>query len=130
MTESITALAQIEELQAQIEQLKHNAILELKSKIIESRRILADLETELAKLTGKPVNEFQAPRVRRPSITDDQVKPQILAVMATDGAKGMNARQIADKLGQDPVRIRRFIQDNPKVLKKQGSGPGTKFFLP
>ncbi len=130
MATSSTALAQIEQLQAQIEQLKHNAILELKSQIIETRRILSEQEAELAKLTGRPATEFKAPRIRRPSITDDELKRQILEVMAAHGVKGMNGKQIADRLNQDANRIRRFLLDNPKFLKKQGSGPGTKLFLP
>ena len=50
--------------------------------------------------------------------------------MAADGKMGMNAKQLADKVNQDALRVRKFIKDNPKVLKRQGSGPGTKFFLP
>ncbi len=131
MSESPTALDQIAQLQAQIEHLKLGAINELKSKIAETRRTLAEQEAELAGLTGREVAET-APlkRTRRPSVTDEQLKPQVLAVMAADGRNGMNAKGIAEKTGHDAVRIRKFIQENPKFLKRQGSGPGTKFFLP
>lgn len=49
--------------------------------------------------------------------------------MADHGKNGLNAKALADKVGQDALRIRKFIKNNPKVLKRQGSGPGTKFFL-
>lgn len=69
-------------------------------------------------------------RARRPSITDDALKDQLLKVMAADGKLGMNARQLSEKVGQDAIRIRKFITDNPKALKRTGNGAGTKFFLP
>ena len=49
--------------------------------------------------------------------------------MANFGMEGMNAKQLAEKLNQDALRVRKFISTNPKVLKRQGSGPGTKFYL-
>ena len=49
--------------------------------------------------------------------------------MADHGKHGLNAKSLADKVGQDALRIRKFIKNNPKILKRQGSGPGTKFFL-
>ncbi len=50
--------------------------------------------------------------------------------MANFGKEGMNAKQMAEKLHQDAIRVRKYIKDNPKALKRTGSGPGTKFFLP
>ena len=50
--------------------------------------------------------------------------------MASAGKNGMNAKQLGEKVGQDALRIRKFITANPKVLKRVGAGPGTKFFLP
>ena len=49
--------------------------------------------------------------------------------MAKHGREGMNARQLAEYLHQDAIRIRKFIKDNGKLLKKTGAGAGTKFFL-
>ncbi len=131
MTTESTALEQIEALQQRITELKLSAVTELRNKIAATRRSLADQEAELAKLTGRQPSETEAPsrRTRRPSITDDQLKPQILAIMATEGKNGMNAKQMAGKLGQDVNRLRKFLKDNPKAMKRQGSGPGTKFFL-
>ena len=66
----------------------------------------------------------------RPSITDEALQGQLINVMAKFGKEGMNAKQLAEKLNQDAMRVRKFIGANPKTLKRQGSGPGTKFFLP
>lgn len=87
------------------------------------------LEAELATLTGRSTGKPKAKRTRRPSITDEHLQPQLSAVMAKHGREGMNARQLAEHLHQDAIRIRKFIADNGKLLKRTGSGAGTKFFL-
>ena len=120
---------QIETLQKQMEALDQEAVHELKLKLSDARKVVGTLEDELAQLTGKREGEPRAKRTRRPSIANDALQDQLLKVMANFGHEGMNAKQLAEKLHQDPIRIRKFITDNPKVLKRQGSGPGTKFFL-
>ena len=120
---------QIEALQGQIVALQQVAIEELKSKLAEARKVVSTLEAELATLTGKPAGESKVKRTRRPSITDEHLQPQLLAVMAEHGRGGMNAKQLAEHLQQDAIRIRKFIADNAQLLKRTGSGAGTKFFL-
>jgi uncharacterized coiled-coil protein SlyX len=123
---------QIEALEAQKAALDQEAIHELKLKLSDARREVKDLEQQLEELTGKPTAEkpTRQRRERRPSITDEALQPQILKVLAENGKTGMNAKAIADKIGQDPMRVRKFIGANPKVLKRTGKGVGTKFFLP
>ena len=121
---------QIDALQKQMQDLDQEAIHELKLKLSDAKKVVTTLEDELAQLTGKPAGEPKTKRVRRPSITDEHLQPQILAVMAKHGKEGLNARQLSEHLHQDAIRIRKFIKDNSKLLKKTGSGAGTKFFLP
>ena len=130
MATRTNALDKIEELQKQIESLKQEAVDEIRHKLGEARRVVVELENELADLTGRPVLEGRTRRVRRPSIGDEELKGHLLKAMAAEGKMGMNAKQLADKVSQDALRVRKFIKDNPKVLKRQGSGPGTRFFLP
>ena len=87
------------------------------------------ISTARANASGEAAGETKVKRIRRPSITDEHLQPQLLAVMAKNGREGMNARQIAELLHQDAIRVRKFIADNPKLLKKTGNGAGTKFFL-
>ena len=121
---------QIEALTAQMHALDQEAVHELKLKLSDARKVVTDLEHELERLTGKPAALTKVRRERRPSITDDALKDQLLQVLANFGKEGMNAKQMAEKVHQDALRIRKFIKDNPKVLKRTGGGPGTKFFLP
>ena len=126
----LTLQQQIEALQKQMHDLDQEAVHELKLKLSDARKVVTTLEHELAELTGKPAGEPRAKRVRRPSISDEILKDQILKAMAADGKLGMNARQLSETVGQDALRIRKFIADNPKALKRTGKGAGTKFFLP
>lgn len=122
---------QIEALQKQLADLDQEAVHELKLKLSDARKVVLDLEDQLSTLTGKPAaGEPRAKRERRPSIADDALQDQILKVMANHGQDGMNAKQLAEKLHQDAIRVRKFISANPNVLKREGAGPGTKFFLP
>lgn len=130
-TEKKSALKkQIEDLQKKMQELDQEAVHELKLKLADARKVVVALEDELAQLTGRPSGETKTKRVRRPSITDEALKDQLLKVMANFGKEGMNAKQLAEKLHQDALRVRKFISSNPKTLKRTGSGPGTKFFLP
>jgi FtsZ-binding cell division protein ZapB len=126
-----TIQKQIEELKKRLEELDQEAVHELKLKLSDARKVVTNLELELEELTGKPASlAVKVRRARRESITDEALKDQLLKVMANFGAEGMNAKQLAEKLHQDPLRIRKYIKDNPKTLKRTGGGPGTKFFLP
>ena len=126
----LTLQQQIDALQKQMQDLDQEAVAELKAKLADAKKVVSTLEAELATLTGKPAGESRARRVRRPSITDEHLQPQLLAFMAKYGREGMNARQLAEHLQQDAIRIRKFIADNAKLLKRTGNGAGTKFFLP
>lgn len=130
-TEKKSALQkQIEALQQQVLDLDQESIHELKLKLSDARKVVQLLEADLEQLTGKPSGAPKVRRERRPSITDDALRDQLLKVLANFGKEGMNAKQLAEKVHQDPLRIRKFIKDSPKTLKRTGSGPGTKFFLP
>ena len=126
----LTLQQQIEALQKQMRDLDQESIVNLKAKLADAKKLVSQLEAELATLTGKLAGDPKTKRVRRPSITDEHLQPQLLAVMAKHGRKGMNARQLAEHVHQDAVRVRKFIKDNGKLLKKIGNGAGTKFFLP
>lgn len=120
---------QIEALQQQVLDLNQEAVHELKLKLSDARKVVSILEAELEQITGRSTETSKIRRERRPAITDDALKDQLLKVMANFGKEGMNAREIAAKLHQDALRVRKFIKENPKVLKRTGAGAGTKFFL-
>ena len=132
-----TTQQEIDELKRRLESLREQAEDEIRQKLAEARHVVSDLERQLSEVTGRPsASEIKAQlaastsRVRRPSISDEELKTQILQIVATTNQHGINAKQIATAINQTPVRVRQFITSNPKALKRVGSGPGTKFFLP
>lgn len=134
---AISTQQEIDELKRRLETLREEAEDELRQRLSEARREVADLEQQLSEVTGRPsasaIRAQFAPkttRIRRPSISDEELNTQVLQILAAAGPRGINAKQIATALNQTPARIRQFIAANPKALKRTGSGPGTKFFLP
>lgn len=132
-----TTQQEIEELKRRLETLREQAEDEIRQKLAEARAVVSDLERQLSEVTGRPsASEIKAQaapkarRVRRPSISDEELKAQVLQILSVSGQHGINAKQIATALNQTPARIRQFIANNPKALKRTGGGPGTKFFLP
>ena len=124
-----TLQKQIEALNEQLKALEQEAIHELKLKLGDAKKVVSKLEDELSALTGTEAAPRKR-RERRVAITDEALQPQVLKVMASFGKEGLNAKQLAEKLNQDPLRVRKFIKDNVKLLKRTGGGAGTKFFLP
>ena len=135
---AISTQQEIEDLKRRLERLREQAEDELRAKLAQARQVVTDLERELSEITGRPsASEIKAlasttrvTRLRRPSISDQELQTQILQILATTGPHGINAKQIATAVNQTPTRVRQFIAANPKALKRTGSGPGTKVFLP
>ena len=121
---------QIEALQKQMQDLDQEAVTEVKQKLSDARKVVTNLELELEQLTGKTVGLPRVKRERREKITDEALQDQLLKVMANFGQDGMNAKQLGEKLHQEPLRIRKFIKDHPKLLTRKGAAAATKFFLP
>jgi len=128
---------EIEELQRRLNSLRDQAEDELRQKLAAARKVVDDLERQLSEITGRPsasaikaMTVEKGTRTRRPSISDEELKAQILGTVSAAGAGGINAKKIAEAINQAPARIRQFIAANAGALKRVGNGPGTKFFMP
>ncbi len=122
---------QINALRAQMVALDQERIHGLRLKLAAAREVVRDLERQLEGITGKPLlAQPKARRRRLPAILDEALKDQLIKVLAAFGKEGMNAKQMAEKVHQHPLRVRKFLSENPKLLKRVGTGPRTRFFLP
>jgi len=120
---------EIQQLQKRLAQLQEQAEDVLRQKLKEARAVVTDLEMQLSEITGRPsATQIKVVKGFAP-LTDEELEVQILFVVQKEGEHGMNAADIARKLNQDPVRIRGWIKKHPAVLKREGKGPGTRFFL-
>ena len=125
-----TSTAQeIQQLQKRLAQLQEQAEDELRQKLKEARAVVTDLEMQLSEVTGRPTaTQIKVVKGFEP-LTDEALEVQILFVVQKEGQDGLNATDIASKLNQNPVRIRGWIKKHPAVLKREGKGPGTRYFV-
>ncbi|HEX4083885.1 MAG TPA: hypothetical protein VHY22_03160 [Chthoniobacteraceae bacterium] len=130
MTAYPSIQSEIEALSRRLQMLNEQAENEIRQKLKEARAIVADLEMQLSDLTGRPAaSQIKAASGFSP-LTDEQLEVQILFVVHKEGAEGINAKTIAGKLNQNPVHIRQWIKDHPERLRREGSGPGTRYYMP
>lgn len=114
---------QIRELERQIENLRHRAVLELKVKLAEARNTVAALERELAGTTGNPgPAATPEPRKTRVRIT---IKDIVEAIRS--GAA--NYRTVAAKLGCSPANVAMKIKEEGKKAGIRSKGEKAKFVL-
>lgn len=120
MTSPVAATEQIEDLQRQIEQLKHRAILELKVKLAEARALVVELQSQIEKFSGEVAPEKT--RKARISVTIAQV---------VDAIKGgaTNYRAIATKLGTSAATVAKKIKTEGKAAGISSTGQKAAFAL-
>lgn len=123
MSNTPSAQEQIEELERQIEQLRHRSLLELKVKLAEARHAVVVLEKQLEEVTGKPAaTSVEKPRRTRTSISIAQVVESIRG-----GAS--NYRAIAKELGCSPITVAKKVEAEGKAAGIKSSGAKATFKL-
>src|ERR1017187_6863951 len=112
---STSTQQEIDQLKRRLEVLQEGAENELRQKLKEARAVVTDLEHQLSEITGRPsASQVRASdRKRWAPITDEQLEVQIIFVLQKEGQQGMNAKKIAEKLNQNPVRIRQWVKKHP-----------------
>ncbi len=123
MTTQTSASEQIEELQRQIEQLRHRSVQELRVKLAEARHTVVALEKQIEELTGKAASSSAAPQKRtRTSISIDQVVAAI-----RNGAT--NYRAVANELGCSPITVAKKVETEGKAAGIRSTGAKASFKL-
>ena len=121
MSNASNASEQIEDLQRQIEQLKHRAILELKVKLAEARALVVSLQAQIAKLSGETAESAAAPRARG-HVTIGQIAEAIKG-----GAT--NYRSVAAKVGASAATVAKKIKEEGKSAGISSTGQKASFKL-
>ncbi len=116
------ATEQIEDLQRQIEQLKHRAILELKVKLGEAKAHVAELQAQIEKLSGEVEATPGKAKGKRIRVTIAQIAEAIKG-----GAT--NYRAVAAKLGASPASIANKIKEQGKAAGISSTGQKAAFKL-
>ena len=123
MSTTPSASEQIEELQQQIERLKHRSVLQLRVQLAEARNTVSSLESEIQKLTGKAAEtEKTAGKKPRTSVTIEDV------VQAIKGG-ATNYRTVASKLGSTAATVTKKIKEQGKAAGITSTGQKASFKL-
>lgn len=125
MTNTPTTQEQIAELQRQIENLRHRAIMELKVKLAEARNQVIDLQNKIAELSGNSADSATAKQPAskaRISVTIQQIAEAI------KGGK-TNYRAIAEALGCSPSNVANKIRKEGKKAGISSKGNKSNFIL-
>lgn len=120
------ALTQIAELEAKILSLRSGQVAELKDKLKAARQTVAELEAEIAKITGK------APAAgvitRRTRTSSEDVRKGILKALA-GSPTGLSQKEIANATALNYNTVVLFLKKNPKDFKTTGSLKSKRYFL-
>lgn len=135
---------EIQQIKARLRELQNQQLEELRARRRDLAEELAQVERQIAEITGAPVQaaapaEAQGPRKRAPKlpklVKDSEEYKELGRRIQTILAKeptGLNGKQIADALGYQQMnernRIKELLNDN-RLFKKTGQGVSTKFFL-
>jgi hypothetical protein len=136
---------EIQQIKARLRELQNQQLDELKARRRELTDELANVEKQIAAITGAPVQPAAAaaadgqPRKRAPKLPklvkdSDEYKEigrNVQTILARH-ATGLNGKQISDELGYQQMnernRIKELLNDT-RLFKKTGQGVSTKFFL-
>jgi len=86
-------LDQIKELEARIQQLRSQQLQEVKEALAAARKTVADLEAEIAAVTGGKASAGVA--VKRTRMSSEEIRGRILKALAASPS-GLSAKSIAD----------------------------------
>jgi len=135
---------EIQQIKARLRELQDQQLDELKKRRRELADELAQVEKQIADITGVPPQagipvDGQAPRKRAPKlpklVKDSEEYKEIARNVQTILAKeptGLNGKQVADALGYQQMNERNRIKEllnDPRFFRKTGQGVSTKFFL-
>jgi hypothetical protein len=117
MPTTVSSLDRLQQLQAEIGKLQQAAIQELMDRRNAITREMAELDTEIAKLTGKPVVEEKKPRTPASpgrNIPLQQLKEELAAAPN----RTLNIR----KANLELRNVKNLVRANPGLLKMGGKG--------
>ena len=134
---------EIQQIKARLRELQSQQLEELKARKRELAGELAQVEKQIAEITGAPVQAAVAeetgkrkraaklPKLVKDSEEYKELGRNIQTILAK-APTGMNGKQVADALGYQQMnernRIKELLNDT-RLFKKTGQGVSTKFFL-
>ena len=119
-----STLEQIQELEARIQELRHQQLQELKDALAAARKTVADLEAQIAAITGghAPV----APT--RTKLASEEIRSRILKALAA-APMGMSQKEISEEAAVPYNTVILFLKSNAPSFKTTGALKTKRYFL-
>lgn len=115
----------MEQLKAEMETLRTEAISELESKRAALLEEVAKLDAEIAELGGT-TKASATGRTRRRSLTDDEITEKVRILMG-DG-KALSGKEIQDQIGVTFSRFKTWMASHP-ILVNKGTGKSNSRYV-
>jgi hypothetical protein len=119
--------SQIAELEAKILALRSSQVTELRDQLRAASQTVAELETEIAKITGGKAPVALKPE-RRTRTSSEDVKGGILKVLAA-APTGLSQKEISDSTDLSYSTVALFLKKNLKDFKTTGKLKAKRYFL-
>jgi septal ring factor EnvC (AmiA/AmiB activator) len=119
--------AQIAELEAKIQTLRSQQTSELQQKLKDARHLVADLEQQIAAITGKAPAPAVA-ETRRKRTSSEEVRNRITTSLA-NAPHGLSQKDISDQTGLNYNTVVLYLKNHARDFKTTGSLRSKRYFL-
>ena len=116
--------SQIKELEGKIHELRSSQLTELQEQLKEARAAVADLERQIAKISGKD----PAPEIPRKRTSSAEIRDRIHKVLAAN-PKGLGQKEISEQTALNYNTVVLYFKKHAKEFKSAGSLRAKRYFL-
>jgi len=95
----------------------------LREKRRAARKVVADLDAQIAKITGKA-----PPTARRKKTSSEEMRSKIFGALSAN-PKGLRLIELEDKTKLPYVSINNFLKNHPKEIRWTGKRKRKRYFL-
>ena len=114
---------EIAKLEEKLEKLRTAQLDSLREKLTAARKVVSDLESQIAAITGKPASTG-----RRQRTSPAQVRKRIIAAVSKS-PKGLTQKEISDQSSLPYGSVVLFLKRNEKEFKTTGERKQKRYFL-
>jgi hypothetical protein len=115
--------SQIANLEAKLQELRAAQVLELKEKLRKARSVVADLENEIERLSGRPPQDKKRKRT-----SSAEVRKKIYAALQK-AKEGLSQKEISEQSGVNYATVALFLRKNQKEFRTTGEFKSKRYFL-
>ena len=114
---------EIAQLEEKLEKLRAAQLDSVREKLTAARKVVSDLESQIAAITGKPASTG-----RRQRTSPAQVRKRIIAAVSKS-PKGLTQKEISDQSSLPYGSVALFLKRNKAEFRTTGDRKNKRYFL-